>query len=318
MASAPKAARQKAPRARKGRQQAKEAAEQAPPASRSSEGGGEEAPEVQSKEAQPRQPEPEMQSGEALPPAGMSLAYERLDGLQRAKRNPRRHDIDSLKDSFRRFGVANVVAAVNDAAGTMYAGHGRLEALTEMQAKGEAAPARVQVAPDGGWLVPVLHGVTFKNEVEAEAYLVADNKLTEVATWNEVEFAPMLADIMETEQGLSGLGMDSGDVEDIQRLATGQDARAGDIDPAAEWEGMPGFEHEQVGFRKLIIHFRNKEAVEEFCRRLDYLNLSDRAKYKWFPDEAFEAEGGRAYTTGGKAGQESEGSDAGVEGVEGQ
>jgi hypothetical protein len=96
--------------------------------------------------------------------------------LKRAARNPKGHDLGALDQSFARFGYVEPIA-INKQTGRVVAGHGRLDALAKKRAAHEAPPARIRVE-NGEWLVPVLRGVSFASDAEAEAYLLASNQIT--------------------------------------------------------------------------------------------------------------------------------------------
>ena len=48
-----------------------------------------------------------------------------------------------------------------------------------------SVPRNILKDEDGMWMVPVLSGVKFSTEEEALAYLLADNKLTEIGGWDD-------------------------------------------------------------------------------------------------------------------------------------
>jgi hypothetical protein len=104
------------------------------------------------------------------------IEYLPLSALLKAPRNPKDHDIPLLHDSFSRFGYVEPVA-INERTGRLVAGHGRLQALQQAKAKGELPPNRVE-ARDDDWYVPVLRGISFDTDAEAEAYLVVSNQAT--------------------------------------------------------------------------------------------------------------------------------------------
>lgn len=123
-----------------------------------------------------------------------------LSELERWPRNPKKHDIPSIKDSLRRFGFVETPVK-DERTGRLVAGHGRQEALSEMRAAGEDPPSNIQVRRDGEWLVPVLCGVSFRDDREAEAYIIASNRLVERGGWDEL----LVQDIVSTE-GFDALG----------------------------------------------------------------------------------------------------------------
>ena len=63
---------------------------------------------------------------------------------------------------------------------------------------------------DGSWLVPVIRGVSFKSEEEAQAYLLADNRLVELGGWNTSALIEELEKLAE-ESTLEGTGFDDSD-----------------------------------------------------------------------------------------------------------
>lgn len=118
----------------------------------------------------PKPTSPTPSAGEAR------IEYMSLTEIQRANRNPKRHADATIQASIRRFGfVAPLV--LDDRTKRLVAGHGRLDALVALRDAGRATPKRIlQRSPGTDWLVPVLRGVEFKDEREAEAYLLADNR----------------------------------------------------------------------------------------------------------------------------------------------
>ena len=130
------------------------------------------------------------------------VEYLPLSTLQRAPRNPKGHDLGALDQSFARFGYVEPIA-INEQTGRVVAGHGRLDALAKKQAAHEEPPARIRVE-NGEWLVPVLRGVSFASDAEAEAYLLASNQITIAGGWQDDELAQVLADLQVQEGGLEG------------------------------------------------------------------------------------------------------------------
>jgi|WetSurMetagenome_2_1015567.scaffolds.fasta_scaffold442124_2 hypothetical protein len=149
----------------------------------------------------------------------VKIEYWPLSSLKPAKRNPKRHDIDGIKASFRRFGCTKGVAIVNEANGHMVVGHGSREALLEMKEAREPAPARIR-AEGAEWFVPVVRGVQFTSEREAEAYLIADNKLTEAGGYNERLLGTMLQGM--TIDGLGIKPLEAQSLIDLGRIMTHQ------------------------------------------------------------------------------------------------
>lgn len=166
-----------------------------------------------------------------LPPAPQAPApdeearieYIRLGDLQRWDRNPKDHDIPTIKRSINRFGFVMPIL-VDDRSSKIVAGHGRLDSLTELKAAGGDPPKRIKKAADGEWLVPILRGVTFNSDREVEAYLIADNQLTILGGWDAPGLASMLADLAaDGDQALIGTGFGQAELDALLTSLGNQD-----------------------------------------------------------------------------------------------
>lgn len=147
---------------------------------------------------------------------GVRVEYVPLSEIERWPRNPKLHDDVSIRDSIRRFGFIQPLT-LDEKTGRLVAGHGRLEALQKMRtAARDFPPERITKTKDGEWMVPVIRGVSFENEQEAEAYLLADNRLVEVGGWDAKALTDILSSL-KTDTGdlLKGIGWSSADVEAI-------------------------------------------------------------------------------------------------------
>ena len=131
-----------------------------------------------------------------------------LSHLRPDPRNPRTHKAAELRKSFGRFGYTNPIM-LDERTGLIAAGHGRYELLTAMKAEGVAPPEGVICEYDDEgeeWYVPVVRGWASRDDDEALAYLIADNRQTELAEWAHPELAELLQPISETDRGLAGTG----------------------------------------------------------------------------------------------------------------
>ena len=91
------------------------------------------------------------------------------------------------------------------------------------------------------WMLPVIRGISFENDEEAEAYLVADNRLTEIGGWMPADLAAVLSDhVAMGEEHLRGTGFDTDDVDELLRQL-GEEGR-GD-----KGQGQGGEQGEQEG-----------------------------------------------------------------------
>ena len=141
----------------------------------------------------------------------LRIDYVPLGDLIRWPRNPREHDLGAIHASVQRFGFVSPII-VDETSGRIVAGHGRLDLLQAMRRRGEPPPPRIRVRDDGEWLVPVIRGITFASELEAEAYLVADNQMTLLGTWNDADLVAML-ERQAAAHTLLGTGFDGDDLD---------------------------------------------------------------------------------------------------------
>tara|TARA_B100000902_G_scaffold330551_1_gene327562 strand:- start:3607 stop:4275 length:669 start_codon:yes stop_codon:yes gene_type:complete len=150
----------------------------------------------------------------------ISVEYINLDDIIEADNNPKDHDLGVLYQSMKRFGFTEPIM-MNEHTGKLLAGHGRLQALKMIKDNGETAPDRIDVQKDTGddtieyWYVPVITGISIENVGEAQAYLLADNRITELGGWKPMDLMESLSDIIEETGTLDGTGYDLDDVETI-------------------------------------------------------------------------------------------------------
>ena len=90
--------------------------------------------------------------------------------------------------------------------GQLVSGHARCDSLNRAKAEGKEPPERIRVE-NGEWLVPVVCGVTFANDSEAEAYLLADNQTTILGGWDDDELKEIIASL-GAEEALAGTGFE--------------------------------------------------------------------------------------------------------------
>jgi len=110
-----------------------------------------------------------------------------------------------------RFGFTNPIL-IDEKSGLMVAGHGRVEDLVTRKAAGKPPPDRIIAKGGGEWYVPVIRGIRFKDEKEAEAYLLADNQLTILGGFDDKALADILKD---HAVNLTGLGWEQEAVDQI-------------------------------------------------------------------------------------------------------
>ena len=148
-------------------------------------------------------------ASKAKPPRWID--YQPISDVKGAERNPKQHSPE-LGSAIDRFGFADGVI-LDERTGRLVAGHGRLERLKLMQEEGQDAPDGVRVIK-GKWLLPVQRGWSSRSDKEAEAFLVAHNRLTEQGGWDD----RALFELLEQFEGddLAGLGVDETYLGELQ------------------------------------------------------------------------------------------------------
>jgi hypothetical protein len=141
------------------------------------------------------------------------LDYQDLDTIEPAPNNPKEHTIDNVRASIDRFGyVAPMI--VDDRTGRLVVGHGRLESLKARRDAGETPPEGIRIDDTGRWLAPVIHGWASRSDADAAAYLVADNRHTELGGWDHQALADLLEEIGDPDL-IDLTGWDPADLEEL-------------------------------------------------------------------------------------------------------
>ena len=135
-------------------------------------------------------------------PQDLSIEYIPLHELRKMERNPKLHSPD-IEESYEKYGYVDPVI-IDEGSGKLVAGHGRVERLEIMQEEGKGPPERIKMDSTGAWLVPVIRGVTFESQDQAEEYGVTSNALVIAGGFNEAELEALIE-----EAGMDPiLGMD--------------------------------------------------------------------------------------------------------------
>lgn len=143
------------------------------------------------------------------------IEYVRVKDVKGADVNPKQHDIGTLHLSMDRFGFVMPIIR-NEATGKLVGGHGRIETLRQKYQIDKTKPPKgIKVDDEGDWLVPMITGISFKSDAEADAYLIADNRLVELGGWEPPELKDLIEKIAVDTGTLDGIGFDE---QDLQQL----------------------------------------------------------------------------------------------------
>ena len=138
----------------------------------------------------------------------------KLSEIQTADKTPKDHDVGAIYQSMKRFGFV-AFPLINSVTNKLLAGHGRLKTLHMIKSEGEFVPANIELDDDGEWLVPCLFSATIEDEAEAQAYLLADNRLVEIGGYNTMDLLDSLQEVIKETGSLDGTGWDLDSIEDI-------------------------------------------------------------------------------------------------------
>lgn len=152
------------------------------------------------------------------------------------KKNPKDHDIDSLIDSFVRFGF-KAPPSIDEVTQVMVAGHGRCEALERMRTTARQPPQGIEERGTE-WFVPVIRGLEFQSERERDAYVIADNQQVMAGGWRFEVLSELIGQLRD-DGGFSGLGFEEIELNALLGQYNEGDPSGG-MDPEATDGNDPG------------------------------------------------------------------------------
>ena len=161
-------------------------------------------------------PEPCVRAANSKCSSSLNIVYHRIDELKPDPANPRRHSKRQLRqiaDSIRAFGF-NVPVLI-DRENNVVAGHGRLLACAEL-----------------GWTeVPTIRP-DHLTPAQVRAFRIADNRLTEISTWDDCLLAEQLKElsVLGLDFNIEVIGFEMGEID--FRIASLEDPSQADADPA--------------------------------------------------------------------------------------
>jgi len=177
------------------------------------------------------------------------------DDNPRLKLAPGMPAYEDLKRSIEENGYADGMVW-NERTGHLVGGHQRLTVLRDM-----------------GYEEVDVQVVDLPEEKEARLNIIL-NRVS--GDWDYNVLAKRLAEMPTIE----GLGFEAWELRAI--LADGDVSTA---EKLASWKGMPEFIQDDLrGFRHLIVHFKDQEAVDSFAELVGQ-ELSDKTRFIWWPDE---------------------------------
>ncbi|MFF0754429.1 ParB N-terminal domain-containing protein [Streptomyces sp. NPDC004267] len=129
------------------------------------------------------------------------ITYIPLTDLPPDPANPKKHEVERIIQSIKDHGFIET-PVVDERTSLVIAGHGRREALIEMQVRGEPIPDGLLLDDDGGWLIPVTRGWASGNDRQAHAVLILLNRLSDAGGWDSRALAEILEDLATSDADL--------------------------------------------------------------------------------------------------------------------
>jgi len=184
---------------------------------------------------------------------------EDVDSLVVHPENPRTGDTRKIRESIKANGFYGVLV-VQKSTRCVLAGNHRLIAAREMGAK-KLPVIWVECSDD-----------------EALRIMLADNRTSDLATYDNAKLAELLEYVQQDVGTLIGTGYT---LAELSALAGDVDQ---DVDPEAMWTGMPEFQQDDLtAHRTITVSFASDEDVEEFAKRLELKTVSAKTNKVWFP-----------------------------------
>jgi hypothetical protein len=208
------------------------------------------------------------------------IQYRDLATLKRWGRNYRQGDVGAIIQSIARFGFNGALRVWRD--DVVIAGNHALMALLQMKASAYQTPRGI-VEHGNKWLIPCID-VSHLNEIESEAYAIADNKSQERGDNDNEQLAALLSSIAaEDAELLRATGYDGDDVDNLLRILA-NDA-LGPNDPYAEWRGMPEFDQEALNvFHSIKVHFETPEDLKAFAELVKQ-TITENTVFIYYPKQ---------------------------------
>lgn len=221
----------------------------------------------------------------------MTVVLSAVEDLRPYERNARTHSREQLakiEASIREFGYTNPVL---EDAGDLVAGHGRLQAVKNLYARGETIrlpggqelpPGTIPSIDCGGW-----------TEEQRRAYILADNKIAADAEW-DAELLALELEFLDEADGFD-LGLSGFSDADLAKLLAG-DGDGSEVE--TEWQGMPEFnQQDKKAFRSIPVHFKDQAAVDAFAKLIGQ-KITPKTRFIWFPEVEIERYADKRYAAG--------------------
>jgi ParB-like chromosome segregation protein Spo0J len=123
--------------------------------------------------------------------------------------------------------------------------------------------------------VHIAEGLT---EAQKKVYRLADNRLSEMSTWDYGGLKTELEELADLEIDLSLTGFSELMIKNL--IDSGEEI----LDPDQEIITQPDIGEKTEGYKSLIVHFLTEDDWKAFFKLIEQ-NYTDKTKYVWFPEQ---------------------------------
>lgn len=138
-----------------------------------------------------------------------------LNTIQPHPQNPKAHDVPAIVTSMRRFGFRGAII-IDEKTGLTNEGHGRVLALKQIRSEDPKNPPKHVKVVRGRWYVPAVRGQAFDSELEAQAFLIASNRLGELGGWDNEKLMELLGNLRKELVMVEDLGFSINQITKIE------------------------------------------------------------------------------------------------------
>lgn len=191
-----------------------------------------------------------------------------LDGLVVDPNNARLHsdrNVATIAKSLDTYGQQKPISLSPDGT-TVFAGNGTVIAARSLKWTHIAA-------------------VPFDNDSKElqDGWKIADNRSAELAAWDMDALAREIGKLSEGALDIEAIGFSDTEIAAI--LDGFGDGSSEVSDLSKEWEGMPGYEHEDhTSFRRITVHFKSHADAAKFGKAIGQ-GVSEQTRSLWFPPD---------------------------------
>ncbi len=185
-----------------------------------------------------------------------------IDSVQTHPKNVRQGDIGAISESLKAHGQYRPIV-VDKRTNHILAGNHTWKAAKTL-----------------GWTQINAGFIETKNDDEAIRILLADNRTTDIAAYDDAELVDLLKGLAETDEGLLGTAFDGDALDDLVRIVEG--GMHGALDALDEWKNMPDYDQEdKLSAFRTTVHFGSEKDADLF---FEIIKRPKKSSF-WYPKD---------------------------------